>query len=151
VAAADFFVGPLESALRPGELATAAVFRIPDGHTGSAWVEVSRRAGDYALCGLGLMVTLDEDRRITRARAGYISVGPTPTLVDLTDAVIGQHHDAADWSAAGALAAAATEPDADIHATAQYRRHLVRVLTQRAGQAAVTHALTRPAILEGKN
>jgi aerobic carbon-monoxide dehydrogenase medium subunit len=151
VAAADFFVGPLESALRPGELATSAVFRIPAGHTGSAWVEVSRRAGDYALCGLGLIVTLDGDLRIARARAGYISVGPTPVLVDLTDAVIGQHHDAADWSAAGALAAAAMDPDADIHATAEYRRHLVRVLTARAARSAVKHALTRPATVEGEN
>ena len=148
VAAADFFIGPLESALRPGELATSAMFRIPDGHTGSAWVEVSRRAGDYALCGLGLMVTLDADLRLARARVGYISVGPTPLLIDLTDAVAGQHHDAADWAAAGALAAGQVEPDADIHATADYRRHLVRVLTQRAGRAAVAHALTRPTTVQ---
>ena len=145
VAAADFFVGPLESALRPGELALSATFRIPQGHTGSTWVEVSRRAGDYALCGLGLIVTLDGDLRLARARAGYISVGPTPLLIDLTDAVAGQPHDGADWAAAGALAAAMVDPDDDIHATADYRRHLVRVLTERAGRAAVAHALSRPA------
>jgi carbon-monoxide dehydrogenase medium subunit len=58
VEASDFFLGPLESALRPGELAVSATFRVPGGQTGSAWVEVSRRAGDYALCGVGLTVTL---------------------------------------------------------------------------------------------
>jgi carbon-monoxide dehydrogenase medium subunit len=142
VAAADFFLGPLESAVRPGELATAAVFQIPGGHTGSAWIEVSRRAGDYALCGLGLVVTLDAGLRVTRARAAYISVGPTPVLVDLTDAVIGQPHDTVDWTAAGALAVTRVSPDADIHATAEYRRELVRVLTTRAGRAAVAHAFT---------
>jgi len=95
VPAADFFLGPLESALSYGELALAATFSLPPPRTGSAWVEVSRRAGDYALCGLGVTVTLDEDRRICLARAAYISVGPTPMLVDLTDAVAGQPHDAA--------------------------------------------------------
>jgi carbon-monoxide dehydrogenase medium subunit len=148
VAAADFFLGPLDSALRAGELALSATFRVPDGHTGSAWVEVSRRAGDYAVCGLGLIVTLDDGLRIARARAAYISVGPTPLLLDLTETVAGQPHDAADWAAAGAFAAAAVDPDDDIHATASYRRHLVRVLTERAGRAAVTHALTRPATVQ---
>lgn len=142
IAAADFFLGPLESALRPGELATGAVFQIPPGPTGSAWVEVSRRAGDYALCGVGLMVTLDPDQRIRSARAAYISVGPTPLLVDLTEAVAGAAADAAHWAAAGALAQGRVAPDADIHATARYRHHLVGVLTARAGRAAVSHALT---------
>jgi aerobic carbon-monoxide dehydrogenase medium subunit len=143
VPAAEFFLGPLESALRPDELAVAASFAIPAGRTGSAWVEVSRRAGDYALCGLGLLVRLSADDRIDSARAAYISVGGTPVLVDLTDAVGGQPHDAADWAAAGALAQAACDPEEDIHATADYRRHLVAVLTARAGVAAGTNARGR--------
>jgi carbon-monoxide dehydrogenase medium subunit len=143
VSAGDFFLGPLESALQPGELALAATFRIPPERTGTAFLEVSRRAGDYALCGLAAAVTLDADRRITAARAAYVSVGPTPVLVDLTDAVGGRPADAADWAAAGALATARVDPDDDIHATADYRRHLVRVLTTRAGGAAVREALAR--------
>lgn len=138
--AADFFVGPLTSALRDDELVVAASFAIPPPRTGTAWVEVSRRAGDYALCGLGIAVVLDPDLRIELARAAYISVGPTPALVDLTDAVSGQPHDAADWTAAGVLAADRADPDDDIHATAAYRRHLVDVLTQRAGRAAAANA-----------
>jgi aerobic carbon-monoxide dehydrogenase medium subunit len=140
VAAADFFTGPLESAVRPGELAVAATFRVPPGRTGTAWVEVSRRAGDYALCGLGLVVTLGPDGTIERARAGYISVGPTPVLVDLTDAVAGATPAGADWDAAGALAGSAVGPEEDIHATAEYRRELVRVLTARAGRLATAGA-----------
>jgi carbon-monoxide dehydrogenase medium subunit len=143
VAASEFFVGPLESALRYGELATSASFAIPPPRTGTAWLEVSRRAGDYALCGLGLAVTLDPDLRVLSARAAYISVGPTPMLVDLTEAVAGQTYDAADWSAAGRLATAGVDPDADIHATASYRAHLVDVLTQRAGLAAADHAVAQ--------
>jgi carbon-monoxide dehydrogenase medium subunit len=140
VPAAEFFVGPLESALAPGELAVAATFTVPPGRTGSAWVEVSRRAGDYALCGVGLTVTVDGDGCIAAARAAYISVGPTPVLVELSDAVAGKTFDTADWSTAGALAQGRVEPEEDIHATADYRRHLVGVLTQRAGRAATAHA-----------
>ena len=140
VAAADFFLGPLESALRPGELATAAVFPRPPAGTGSAWLELARRHGDYALCGVGVLVTLDEGLRVAAARAALISVGPVPVPVDLTDALGGQPHDAADWAAAGRLAAAAVDPEDDIHATAAYRRHLAGVLTARAARAAAAHA-----------
>jgi aerobic carbon-monoxide dehydrogenase medium subunit len=140
VAAKDFFVGPLESCLRPGELAVSATFRTPPARTGSAWHELSRRHGDYAMCGVGVLVTLDPDRRVAAARAAYISVGPTPVLVDLTDSVIGQHADTADWVAAGTLATGAVEPEDDIHATAAYRRHLVGVLTARAARAAAQEA-----------
>src|SRR5262245_50379906 len=138
VGAADLFTGPLETSLPEGSLAVSAIFRRLPPRTGTAWVEVSRRAGDYALCGLGLAVTLDTDLRVERARAAYISVGPTPVLLDLTDAVGGQSHDAVDWGPAGALASGAVDPQPDIHASAGYRRHLVRVLTVRAGASALS-------------
>ncbi len=136
IPAAEFFVGPLESAVRAGELAVEATFPVPAARTGSAWLELSRRRGDYAVCGAGVLVTLDEDGRVIRARAAYVSVGPTPVPVELTDAVVGQAWDGADWAAAGALAAGAVRPDDDIHATAAYRRHLVGVLTARAARSA---------------
>ena len=146
VAATDFFLGPLESAVRPGELAVAAEFPRPPAAAGSAWVEVARRHGDYAVCGVGALVTLDQGLRVERARAACISVGPVPVTVDLTDALAGQAHDAADWAAAGRLAAAAVDPEDDIHASAAYRRHLTGVLTARAARSAAAHAVSR---LEG--
>ena len=143
VAAADFFLGPLESAVRPGELATAATFPRPAPGAGSAWVEVARRHGDYAICGVGVLVELDQGLRVAAARAALISVGPVPVPVDLTDALGGQPHDAADWAAAGRLAAEATGPEDDIHASAAYRRHLAGVLTARAARSAAAHAAQR--------
>ena len=101
---------------------------------------MSRRRGDYAVCGVGVLVTLDDGGRVAHARAAYVSVGPTPVTVDLTDAVAGQVWDAADWAGAGALAAGAVDPEDDIHATAAYRRHLVGVLTARAARAAAKAA-----------
>jgi aerobic carbon-monoxide dehydrogenase medium subunit len=143
VAAADFFLGPLESALRPGELAIAARFPRPPATAGSAWVELARRHGDYAVCGVGALVELDRGLRVASARAALISVGPVPVPVDLTDALGGQAAGAADWAAAGRLAAAAIEPEDDIHATAAYRRHLAGVLTARAAKAAAARAAER--------
>ena len=140
VAAAEFFLGPLESAVRPGELAVAARFPAPPPRTGSAWLELSRRQGDYAVAGAGVLVMLDADLRVVRARAGLVSVGPTPVVVDLTDAVAGQPSGTADWAAAGALASGASEPEDDIHATAAYRRHLVGVLVARAAAHAAAGA-----------
>jgi carbon-monoxide dehydrogenase medium subunit len=133
----EFFVGPLESSLRPGELAVEASFPHPPPRSGTAWLEVSRRRGDYAMCGVGIVVTLDADRRVTGAVAGYVSVGPTPVRVDLTPTVAGRQHDAVDWSAAAALARDSVAPEDDIHASAGYRRHLAGVLTARAGNAAL--------------
>ncbi len=140
VPAAEFFLGPLESAVRPGELAVAARFAVPSpsgGRTGRAWVEVSRRAGDYALCGLGLRLRLDGDDRVTEARAAYISVGPTPLLVDLSEPL-----STMDFEGAAEVARAAAEPEEDIHATVEYRRHLIGVLTERAARSALEHART---------
>ena len=132
VPAADFFLGPLESACTGGELAISAFFPALPAGTGSTFVEVARRHGDYAVCGLAAAVTLDGAGAVVSARAAYISVAPTPLVLDLTPAVAGEAAAGADWFAAGELARSQTEPEADIHATADYRSHLVGVLTARA-------------------
>jgi aerobic carbon-monoxide dehydrogenase medium subunit len=150
VPAPDFFLGPLESCARPDELATSARFPVPVGRTGSAWLEVARRNGDYAVCGVGVLVSLDDDARVTGARAAYVSAGPVPVVLELGDVVGEMPVDAVDWGAAGRFAADQLEPDDDIHATGAYRRHLAGVLTARALRVAGERA-TRldETILEG--
>ena len=149
-AAVDFFLGPLESDVRPGELVTSVFFPAPPAGTGTAFVEVSRRHGDYAICGVAAAVRVSADRVVLSARAAYLSVGPVPVVLDLTESVTGAGLDAADWAAAGELAAGQVEPEADIHASADYRRHLVGVLTGRglaqAAQAAVGAAPVEVAV-----
>ena len=132
IAAADFFLGPLESCLEPGELAVAARFPRLPVRSGCTFVEVARRHGDYAVCGVAAVVTLDEGGLVVSARTAYISVAPTPLVLDLTEAVAGRAVRGVDWAAAGELAGTQVDPEADIHATADYRRHLARVLTGRA-------------------
>jgi aerobic carbon-monoxide dehydrogenase medium subunit len=131
VPAEDFFTGPLESAVQPGELAVEASFPALPAGAGCAFVEVSRRHGDYAICGVAALVELDVDLRISAARAGYLSVSATPLVLDLTDAISGRSYDA-DLSAAAALARASVDPEPDLHASAGYRRQLAGVLTGRA-------------------
>ena len=111
--------------------------------SGTAFAEVARRKGDYAVCGAGVVVTLDADRRVESVRASYISVGPVPEVHDLTAAVHGKPADTADWAAAGDLARTLVEPDGDLHASADYRRLLVGVLTERTLRSAATEALER--------
>jgi carbon-monoxide dehydrogenase medium subunit len=140
VAAADFFVGPMESALEAGDLVIAARFPVTPLHTGTEFAEVARRRGDYALCGVGAMVTVAADTEVTSARAVYIGCNPTPLVLDLTEAIGGSRPQAADYTAARRLARSAVDPDPDIHASAEYRRELSAVLTERALAAAAARA-----------
>jgi aerobic carbon-monoxide dehydrogenase medium subunit len=123
VAAADFFTGPLETDLRPGELAISATFRRPAAGARSAFVEVARRHGDYAVCGVGALV------ESASVRVALVSVGPGPVVVDLSEAYDGRR---LDEDLARELVDAQVEPEGDIHATADYRRHLAHVLVARA-------------------
>jgi len=132
VSASEFFLGPMESAVKPGEMAVSAQFAVPPSGTGSAWHELSRRHGDYAMCGVGALVTMDADRRVTSARVGLISVGPVPVLIDVTEALAGRSVDELDPTPAAELVDEAIDPEADIHASADYRGHLARGLVGRA-------------------
>ncbi|QFY11352.1 xanthine dehydrogenase family protein subunit M [Nonomuraea phyllanthi] len=135
VGAAEFFVGPMESAVQEGELAVSAYFPALGPRTGGAFEEVTRRHGDYALAGVCAVVTLGEDGAIEAARLACIGVGPVPVVVDVT----GSPDDAAR------IVRERTEPDGDVHASAAYRRHLVGVLAERALRNATREAQARGA------
>jgi aerobic carbon-monoxide dehydrogenase medium subunit len=150
VPAAEFFLGSLESAVQPGELAVEARFPVLPPASGTGFAEVSRRRGDYALCGVAALVRLAGDGTIAEARAAYLSVGPTPLVLDLTDAVAGGPGDPnANYPAARQLAARQVDPGSDIHATAGYRRQLAGVLTERALRQAVAEAAGRGCVTGG--
>jgi carbon-monoxide dehydrogenase medium subunit len=133
VPAAEFFVGVLESALLPDELAVQAFFpALPPG-AGSAFVEIARRHGDYAICGVGAIARLTPDGEVADLRCAYLSVSDVPVVLDLTESwAIGR---------AAADAMAALDPPSDLHARADYRRHLAGVLTVRAAEAAIAAAV----------
>lgn len=139
VGATDFFLGPLTSALAPDELAVAAqVPAVPAG-AGTAFVEIARRHGDYALCGVAATAELDGAGELRRLRCGYLSVADVPLVLDLTRAWL------AGPDAAGDQAHDVVDPVTDLHATADYRRQLARVLTVRAGAQAIAAARAKVA------
>ena len=141
IPAAEFFAGPLESALRPGELAVSAFFPVLRPRAGTAFAEFARRHGDYGLAGVAALVALDDDLRVVTARVGCLGVADTPLVLDLAAALGHRPPDSCDWAAAAAQAKAAVRPAADIHASADYRRHLVGVLTARTLRTAAANAL----------
>lgn len=121
IPADELYVGPLESSLRHDEIATSAFFpALPPGAR-VAFEEVSRRHGDYALCGVAVLVAGES------VRASYVSVADVPTVVDLSGVAPERM---------GEAALEHLDPTEDIHATAAYRAHLVRVLTARAVERA---------------
>ena len=132
IPAAELFAGPLESTLAHDEIAVEAFFPALAPGAGVAFQEISRRHGDYALVGVAAHVELEGDE-VVRARLGYLSVSDVPVVVDVSDSL--------DDPATAALAE--LEPVDDIHATADYRAHLVRVLTPRVLAAATDHARQR--------
>jgi aerobic carbon-monoxide dehydrogenase medium subunit len=140
IPADEFFLGPLESAVQPGELATEVRFPVLTAPAGTGFAEISRRRGDYAVCGVAVIAWLATDGRVGGAKAAYLSVGPIPVVLDLTDAVAGESPDARTFPAAASLARARLQPGSDIHATMGYRRHLAGVLTERALAEALAQA-----------
>lgn len=129
----EFFVGPMESCVEADELAVEAVFgRFPAG-TVTGFTETARRHGDYALAGVALAVRLEDDGTVATARASYVSVTEVPGVVDLSPVLQGAA--SADLSARSQdlmdAVSAFVDPVDDIHATADYRRHLAAVQTVR--------------------
>lgn len=140
IAATEFFVGPLETSLAPDEIAVEAVFPLLAPGSGTAVVELARRHGDYAMCGVVAAVSLDEEGRVASACATYVSAGDSMTPLDLTPPVRGCEPAVAQWVQAAQLARAHVSTETDIHAGAEYRSQLVAVLTERALREAAVRA-----------
>jgi carbon-monoxide dehydrogenase medium subunit len=118
VPATDFYTGVFSTVKEPGELIVE--IRVPrTGSAGWAYEKFVRRANDWAIVGVA---TVD-------GRVGLVNMGATPLRATATEAALA---DGASIEDAAALAAEGTEPSSDLAGTAEYRRHLARVLTRRA-------------------
>ncbi|MGZ5405837.1 MAG: FAD binding domain-containing protein [Nocardioides sp.] len=133
IAAADLFAGPLESTLAADEIATEAFFPALQPGAGVGFAEIARRHGDYALVGVAGLVRAEGDQ-VVEAKLGYLSVNDVPTVVDVSGRT---PQEAADH------VLTVLDPSDDIHATAAYRGHLVRVLTRRVLETAAAHGRSR--------
>jgi aerobic carbon-monoxide dehydrogenase medium subunit len=144
VAAEDFFLGYLTTLLEPDEILVEAWFPPLRTNTGQAWVEFARRHGDFALAGVAVSLSLDGDQ-VSHASIVLTGVGGKPARAREAETLLigGSVSDRA--SAAADAARSAIDPDADIHASKEYRTHLAGVLTERAIHLAHRRAQPEPA------
>jgi len=131
VSAEDFFLGYLTTVLEPDEILVETWLPPVRASTGQAWLEFARRHGDFALAGVAVSVTLAHDT-VSDARIVLTGVGGKPARAREAETLLvgGRVPDRA--SAAADAARSAIDPDADIHATKEYRTHLAGILTERA-------------------
>jgi len=141
VPAREFLVSTFMTALEPDELLTGIRLQVPNGRTGSCFLELARRHGDFALAGVGALVTLGEDGVVEDARIALIGVGDTAVRSDAGEGVLRGHAPTAELLAdAARVVEGELEPNSDIHASADYRRHVAGVLVRRALGTAVERA-----------
>ena len=144
VAAADFFQGFFTTSIEANELLTAVHFPAQSPTAGSTVVEISRRHGDYAMCGLACMIDAPGGT-IESSALSFFGVGNTPMRVaEAEAALVGKAPSDEAFAAAAAIVSNTLTPDDDIHATAGYRRHIAGVLTRR-GLAEATSRIGVPA------
>jgi carbon-monoxide dehydrogenase medium subunit len=140
VDATGFFTGFLSTAVQPNELLVEIRLPAQPGAAGWAFDEIARRHGDFALVGVAALVRLDDDRRCVEARVAFTGVGPGPVrLPEVEQALAGRQVTQTLAVEAGRIAEARLDPDGDVHASSEYRRHVAGVLAARAvTQAAAT-------------
>ncbi len=141
IAAADFFVGLLSTALAEDDLLTEIRFPAAPARTGAEFVEISRRHGDFALVSVGAQVSLSASGAIEDVRLALGGVGPFP-FDARTQArrLVGSKPQESDFEAVGQAIAGALEPPNDLHASAEYRKEVAAVLVVRALRTAFARA-----------
>ena len=136
VAAADLFQDYLTTAVGPGELITEVRIPALDGW-GHAYEKFTRRAEDWAMVGVCALVKRAPDGSCDDVRVAFTNMASTPVRAGAVEqALRGGPLDDGAIAAAAERAAEGTDPPADLNASADYKRHLARVLTRRALQRA---------------
>jgi aerobic carbon-monoxide dehydrogenase medium subunit len=129
---AEFPVAFMATAVEPDEIVTAIEIPLwPAGH-GYSFHEYARRRGDFAIVGAAALLDLASDRTVRRASLTLCGVGIGPLRMSEAEHMLtGQRFDRGTAQAAAATAKT-IRPVSDIHASADYRRHLAEVLAFRA-------------------
>jgi carbon-monoxide dehydrogenase medium subunit len=128
----SFFLGPFTTALDPTEVATEVRVPAPAGRSGGAYLKLERKVGDFATVAVAAQLAF-ENGKVGRAGIALTGVGPT----NLEAAEAGASLAGAELTddairGAAELAAQAASPQSDVRGSAEYKRHVVRVFTERA-------------------
>ena len=141
IAARDFFLDTFTTAIEPTEVLVEVRFGIRPRLFGGAYTKLERRVGDFATAGVAAIVQLGADGSITRAGIGVTGVSASPFAATDAEATLAGKQPGDDaFRAAGAAAAAASDPFSDVRGPADYKRAMVSELTLRSLRTAVERA-----------
>jgi len=133
IAAAEFFLGPLMTALKPDEIITEIRLPAWPSPRRFGFAEFARRQGDFALAGTALFYDQDNGGKARDAHVGVIGAADRPLrLAAVEDALNGDEINAKTIAASAAAARAAVDPPDDIHGSSAYRRSLIGTMIERA-------------------
>ncbi|MBV8923282.1 FAD binding domain-containing protein [Bradyrhizobium sp.] len=137
LSASEFFVGLLTTAVQTDEMLTEIIFPPPPPGSGSCFMEIARRRGDFALAGVAAVIALDAERRCATVRLALCGVGDTPVDAGAAAAcLLGQPCNDKTIAEVAAAVRETVTPSGSVHASAAYQRHVAGVLVGRALKAA---------------
>jgi len=140
IAADDFFVDMLTTALRPDEVLREIRINAPPARTGQSYMKVHHPASGFAVVGVAVTLTLDGDGKCSSVGVGVTGVATRVyRAAQVENALSGSTPDEQTIADAASHAADGVDANGDIYASADYRRHLAQVYTRRAVAAAVAN------------
>jgi carbon-monoxide dehydrogenase medium subunit len=141
VSAADWFEGYLTTARRPDELLVEVRFPAARKGTGTSFLEVARRHGDFAIVALATSLTL-ADGTISDARLAFAGMSDVPVrATEAESLLVGERPSAELFAEAARRATADIDPPSDLHGSAEYRRKVAAALVRRGLRAAADNAI----------
>ena len=140
MAASEFYTGPMSTERKANECLTAVHFPLAP-NAGSGFHEVSERHGDFAVVSAAAQIELDGDGKCTSAAVGIGGAHPHPVKASKAESILmGEVPCAASIAKTAEVVTDGIEAMDDVHATAQYRLRVARVLAARAISDAVAEA-----------
>jgi aerobic carbon-monoxide dehydrogenase medium subunit len=141
IKADDFFVDMLTTALEPGEILREIRIAAPSGKFGQAYLKVAQPASGFAVVGVAVNLTRDASGKCCSIGVGVTGVASKVYRAEAVEqALAGSSLDSQAVSEASAHAAEGVSVNGDLYASETYRRHLTKVYTRRAIEAAATRA-----------
>jgi carbon-monoxide dehydrogenase medium subunit len=141
IRARDFFIDTFTTAIEPTEVLTE--IRIPRRvrHSAGGYSKLERKVGDYATCGVAVVLRLDEGGAIQSYGVGVTGVSPSPfAATDAESLAVGAQPHEELYRAVGDAAAAQSDPAADVRGPVDYKRAMVSEMTVRSFRKAVERA-----------
>jgi aerobic carbon-monoxide dehydrogenase medium subunit len=143
VAADEFFTDYFTTAMEAGEILTEILLPLPPDGSGTAYQKLAHPASGYVVVSAGAMITQQRSGSCAAARIAIGGLGSGPIRAVASEKELqGKVLNPQNIAAAAAKAAEGADPDDDIYASAEYKRHMAIVLVRRAVEAAVQRITT---------